>query len=140
MFNDDFGGNFDNFFDLVSSVFNAPVKDMYPYHVYLVKDKGLVIVCKTLGIAKENISVRLDKEKGAGYPILRVTGATENKKINFTNKVDLSIQLKLDADRIESLQYDVKDGLTTVYIKLKQNKPERSIEAKYVDGPADIDW
>lgn len=138
-FDDDFGSDFNALFNLVWNRFNAPVKDMQPYRAYVVEGKGLEIVCKTIGINKEDISVRLDKEKGAGYPTLKIQGSTEDKQIHFTNKVDLTIQLKVDADKIESVQYDSKNGLTTIYIKIKQ-EPKKSIEAKRIDDSADIDW
>jgi len=83
------------------------------------------------------------KEKGRAYPVLKIKGETTIKKINFKNTVDLSIILKLNSE-IEDVQYEVKNGLTLVYIRTvlpKEDLP--TIEAKLVDEDSDdsaLDW
>jgi len=132
----------DEFFDLFDGLwnrFNRPVLDQRPYKAYEVEGKGFIIVCNTLGIAKENITVRIEKEKGSAYPILKIKGATNLDKINFKNSIDLGIKLKLGCD-INSVNYEVKDGLTIIYLETKQAEKDK-IEATYIDdcGKA-LDW
>ena len=138
-FNDDFDGLFDDLFGGMWNRFNSPVKDMSPYKAYEIDGKGYVIVCKTLGIAKEDISVRVEKEKGQAYPVLKIKGETTIDKINFTNKVDLGIKLKIDK-MIENVNYEVKDGLTIIYLKTKAPIKDE-ISVNYIDdGGKSLDW
>lgn len=134
-------GNFDDFDDIFGRLynnFNRPVKDMKPFKAFKVDDKGYIIVCNTLGMNKDNLQVHIEREKGRPYPILKIKGETSIERINFTNSVDLGIQLKFD-EEIEEVHYEVKDGLTTVYIKLKEEVKEE-IKMKYLDDGTDIGW
>lgn len=135
----DFFDDFDNMFSNIWNRFNRPVKDQTPYSVYKATGKGYVIVCNTLGMDKNDLSVNIEKEKGRPYPILRIKGETKIEKINFHNSVDLAIQLKLE-DEIEDVNYELRNGLTIVYIKVKTVETPK-IEAKYIDdGSRSLDW
>jgi hypothetical protein len=61
------------------------------------------------------------------------------EKIDFENRVELTIRLILE-EKIENVAYDVKDGLTIVYIKVKRDKNDKEnvIEAKQVDENFDF--
>jgi len=138
--------NFDDFDDLFSQLFtgaysrfNTPVKDMQPFKAFAVEDKGYVVVCKTLGISKENITVNLTKEKGTNFRLLKISGETNLEKIDFRNKVDLGIRLKFE-EEIDSIQYEVKDGLTIIFIKTKQPEVKDEIKASYIEDSAGLDW
>lgn len=136
MFND-FDDLFDDFFSKAYSRWNSPVKDMQPFKAFYVDGKGYVVVCKTLGISKENIKVNVSKEKATNYRVLQISGESKLPKIDFENKVDLGIRLKFD-DEIEEIQYDVKDGLTTIFIKLKEKEqPKDNITVKYIEDSGD---
>lgn len=134
----DFFNEFDGLFDKMWNRFNRPVFDQKPYNVFDVPGKGFIVVCNTLGIAKENISVRIESEKGQGFPVLKIKGETDISKINFRNSIDLGIKLKLD-NPVESVSYEVKDGLTIIYLQTKKEEKEQ-ITAKYIDDSGALDW
>jgi HSP20 family molecular chaperone IbpA len=133
---EEFDKEFNKLFRLSFSNFNRPVKDMQPYRYHKV-DSGYIFVINTLGIGKSDISVKVMNEKGLPYPMLKVTGKTMMEKIQFENTVDFGILLGFQED-IEDVKYEVKDGLTIVYLKLKKAEPETKIEAKYVDEEFDF--
>ena len=138
-----FGSNsyfdeFDNMFNKVYNVFNRPVKDMKPFRTFQVDDKGFIIVCNTTGIDPDKITVKIEKEQGRPYPILKITGETKIERIDFENRVNLGIELRLDRE-IEKLSYEVKNGLTTVYIKLKGEQKD-VLSAQFIDKDDSLDW
>lgn len=129
--------DFDSFFDRAWNNFNRPVKDMYPYQAYKAEN-GYIIVCNTLGIDKKDISVGIEREKGTAYPVLKIKGKSELERINFENSVDLGILLKFRSD-IASVKYEVKNGLTIVYLKVEEpEKPQLS--AEYIEPGDDFDF
>lgn len=131
----DFFDEFADLFKLSFSNFNRPVKDMQPYR-YERTENGFIFIVNTLGINKNDILVEINVQQGDPYRYLHIKGSTEMEKINFKNSVDLAIRLRITED-IEELAYEVKDGLTIVYIKLKKGTmPE--IVAKYVESPEDL--
>ena len=131
--------NFDEFFNLMWNRFNRPVKDQYPCSVYSADGKGYVIVCNTLGMDKNDLSVKIEKQKGCPNPILHIKGATNLSKIQFNNTVDISIELRFE-HTIEEVNYEVKNGLTTVYIKCKEFNQDPGLSAKYIDSDDAFDW
>jgi HSP20 family molecular chaperone IbpA len=131
---DDFEGfhrDFNDLFNLVFSNFNRPVKDMQPYKVVR-KENGIIFVLNTLGINRDDIFVEISNKKGDPYRYLNVKGSTVMEKIDFKNNVDFSIRLKFD-DEITNLAYDVKDGLTVIYMKFKEVEPLKMIQARRID-------
>ena len=133
-----FDDEFNDLFNGLWNRFSRPVLDQTYYRAYSVPGKGFIIVCNTLGISKDDISVKIEKRKGDAYPILKISGETKLEKINFQNKIDLGIKLKFDRE-IESVSYEVKDGLTIVYLKTKTEEPEK-FEVKYADTSNTLDW
>lgn len=134
---------FDDFDDLFSKIwnnFNRPVLDQRPFKAISV-DKGYLIVVNTLGIDKSNLSVTLQNEKGRAYPILKVVGETKLEKINFQNKVDMGISLKIDDD-IKGISYKCENGLTTIFIETEPKQQiVNTIQAKLVDDDdGSLDW
>ena len=133
-----FFDDFNSMFDRITNQFTRPVKDQNPFSVYS-SDKGYVIVCNTLGLGKDDVKVNVAKEKGCAFPLLTIHGEKKIEKINFSNNVNLKIRLRLE-EEIESVTYEVKDGLTYVYLKTKVEKPD-TIEAVYKDDAgASLDW
>jgi HSP20 family molecular chaperone IbpA len=122
-FFDDFEREINNFFKLSFSNFNRPVKDMQPFQ-YQKTESGFAIAINTLGISKNDISVEVKTKKGDPYRYLHVSGKTKMEKFNFENNVNMAIRLLID-EEIEEVVYEVKDGLTIVYLKLKsESLPE----------------
>lgn len=127
---------FDSLFSKVWNNFSRPVADQYPFKT-IKKENGYVIVCNTLGLAKEDVQVNIESKKGSPYPILKVSGETAIENISFQNKVNLGIQLRMEQE-IESVKYEVKNGLTTIFIKTKSEDPVKNIKAEYSDGSLDF--
>lgn len=134
----DFFNDFDDIFSKMWNKFSRPVQDQTPYSVYVAPGKGYVVVCNTLGMDRNDLTVNIEKHKGSPYPTLRIKGETTLEKINFHNKIDMAIQLKLE-DSIESISYEVKNGLTTVFLKVKIEE-EPKIEARCIDDNEALDW
>jgi HSP20 family molecular chaperone IbpA len=131
-FFNEFERDLNNLFKMTFSTFNRPVKDMQPYKWYK-KDNGLVFVINTLGISKKDVSVQINTERGDPYRYLHVKGQTKMEKIDFENTVELAIRLIMD-DEIEDVSYDVRDGLTIVYLKLKKESKEPLLKAKAIES------
>jgi HSP20 family molecular chaperone IbpA len=134
-FFEEFEREFNNLFKMTFSTFNRPVKDMQPYR-YIKKENGYILVINTLGISKEDIKVQITTEKGDPYRYLHIKGATKLDKFDFENRVDLVIRLYM-VEEVEEFAYEVKDGLTVVYLKTKKN-PEESFQAKYIEDSTDL--
>lgn len=134
-FFDEFDREFNKLFRLSFSNFNRPVKDMQPYRLTRTEN-GLIFTINTLGIDKEDIVVQIKTQKGDPYRQLHVKGTTKMEKINFENNVELAIRLGFE-DEIEDVLYEVKNGLTVVYLKLRK-EPENKLEAKYIDEDFDF--
>ena len=136
----DFFDNFgDNMFNLMWNRFNRPVKDMQPTTIYRSEGKGYVIVVNTLGMDKNDLSVKIEKQKGRPNPILHVKGETNLEKIHYNNTVDVSLELRFEHE-IEDVSYEVKNGLTTVYIKCKEFNQDPGLTAKCIEDGDAFDW
>jgi HSP20 family molecular chaperone IbpA len=133
---DEFDREFNKLFRLSFSNFNRPVKDMQPYK-YIATENGFIFVINTLGINKSDLQVSLANEKGDPYPTLRIKGKTMMEKVKFENTVDLALRLVIE-EKVEEVAYEVKDGLTIIYLRLKKSEPENKIEAKLVDDNFDF--
>ena len=68
---------------------------MSPYKAYQIEDKGFIIVCNTTGIEPKDISVKIEKEQGRPYPLLKIMGESKIERINFENRVNLGIEVKI---------------------------------------------
>lgn len=134
-----FDDYFDDLFSKVWSNFSRPVLDQRPFNYYSC-DKGYIIVVNTLGIDKSNLSVTLEKEKGRPYPVLKIKGETNLKKINFKNSVNIGIELKLDTE-IKGLSYKCENGLTKILVETATPVAKNNtISGKLVDDDASLDW
>lgn len=132
-----FFNNSDNFFDDLFNTFNRPVKDVKPFNIYPVEGRGYIVIVNTLGIDKDKLKVSLKTANGRAYPTLTIQGETKIDKINFENKVNLSVILKIP-EKIENISYDSKNGLTSIYIETTKN-PEITMDAKSIEDGS-IDW
>lgn len=132
-----FFDNNDNFFDNLFNTFNRPVKDVQPFRMYAVDGHGYIVIVNTLGIDKDKLRVSLKTNTGRGYPTLTVQGETKIEKINFENKVNLSVILKIP-EKIESISYDSKNGLTSIYLKTSSSE-EKIMKAQSIEDGS-INW
>jgi len=137
---DNFFGDFDDLFTNLFNRFNRPVLDQRPISVFKEPGKGYIIVANTLGLNKDNVTVKLEQQKGRPFPILRIKGEAQIPNIDFHNSIDLGVSLNFE-NKIDGVSYTVKDGLTTVFLKVSVPEETNKIEAKYVDdGNSSLDW
>lgn len=129
---------FDDMFEKLRNSFTRPVMDQKPFSCYET-DGGFIITVNTLGIDPKNLNISLSYDKGRVYPTLKIKGETSIDSINFTNKVDLALLLKIDS-KIKDIQYKSENGLTRILVKL--DEPEvNTISAHYVGEDKDsTDW
>lgn len=137
----DFFDDFNSIFNALTNRFNRPVREVNGFTVFKSPGKGFVVVCNTLGINKDDLKVGIEKQKGRAFPILKVKGSTTIENIGFKNSVDLAIELKFDSE-IENINYKMENGLTIVYIKLKNLKEEKpQLKANFIDSAdTNFDW
>ena len=107
-------------FNKIWNNFNRPVADMHPFKA-IRKDNDWIIVVNTLGLSKEDVRISVDRKKGNPYPILKIEGSKKLEALDFENSISIGIQMNFDEDEIESIKYEVKNGLTTVLVKTKEN-------------------
>lgn len=106
--------------------FTRSTKDMYPYEI-IRKEKECTIVFNALGISKDNIQVTTDKVRGAEYIV--ISGEEKN---DVTGKsYSVNGRFSVDASEINSIEWNVKDGLLYVHVYFKQaEKPQINIKYK----------
>ena len=125
--------DFLNYFARTQNFFNTPVKDMDPTKAFRVDD-GYVVVCKTIGIAKDDIKITVENDhNGSRYPILRITGATKIEKIDFENNVNLAFAINC-REEVDKIDYTVKDGLTIIHLIVKKNDYSFNDKVQYNDS------
>lgn len=128
---------FNDFFDLLPDTlsWNRPFREVDGYSIINQKDgKGIIIVFNTLGVSKEDLKVSNNiKEKSVD---ISVQGKTHLDEINKDYEVKYSLRVTTKYnEKVEDVKYNVKDGLTFVYIKTKKDSLElgKKEETKYID-------
>lgn len=125
-----------DFFEKSNYFFNRPVKDMAPYSIYPAKS-GYILTVNTLGISKDDLEIKLLKQKNSKDRQLSIQGKTKIDKLNFENSINLTLQLKF-FEEIEDLTYECKDGLTLIYLKTKKEDDIQDVmTAKFLEGSID---
>lgn len=109
-----------DFFDLVLGNWNRPMKEVSGYKT-IETEKGYLLVVNALGINKSDLEIKLEGNT------LSIKGVTELKEIDFSNSV--SYKFKVGTDRLDSIEYDVKDGLAYIYLNIKHKQNEIEIKA-----------
>lgn len=94
--------------------FNSPVRDMSPT-AYYKKGSDYIIEVKTLGINESDICVKLDGN------ILTVSGESKNEYNDKSFNANIRVRLEKEiVDRIETIDYTSKNGVTYVFIHMKE--------------------
>ena len=125
--------DFRRLFDRIWSTFSTPVLDQKPQR-YFKTDRGYTLVVKTLGIAKEDLSITIEKKKSSPYRILKVQGKTSIEKLGIETSADMGFELCFN-EEIEKLSYTCRDGLTLINIDVKEEKTD-SLIGKYDETAA----
>ena len=145
---------FDNFFDSLSSSWNRMFKEKDGYAVLEAKDhKGFIVVFNTLGVSEKDIRVTTSDYSQTKYSdvrpstsvkskFIRVYGSTTIPELNDqTYTVNYELEFRSDIELESKVQYMVKDGLTIVYLKTKENITEsNSIDADNISNGGTFEW
>jgi len=95
--------------------FDRVTSNKKPYTIKKDNEK-CVIVHEALGISPEDIEVKVEKERGITYLVLK--GATKNKVTGDTYRFNSAFQI--DEDQVKSINKIAKDGLLYVVIEYKE--------------------
>jgi len=110
-------------FDLVFKRWERPVLEANGYKI-LNTDNGCLIVLNVLGISKEDL--KLDVKNG----FLSIEGKTEAKEIDFINSVNYKFNISQLKNKVESVDYELKNGLAYINLNYKKEK-EKEIKIVY---------
>lgn len=110
------------YFDLIWKNWTRPMLETSGYKITETKD-GFLILANTVGVSKDDLKLEL---KGS---MLSLNGKTSIVD-NFVNSVNYQWNIVDIKDRIKSVDYLCKDGLTYVYLVLKDYEAN-NIEIKY---------
>lgn len=103
--------------------FNRVTSVKRPYTIKNEESKA-TIVHEALGIQPEDISITLETVKGVTY--LFISGETKNE-VNNSN-YSIKSRFTIDADRVDHIEKEAKDGLLYIEIYLKEaQKPKINI-------------
>lgn len=137
-----FNFNFNELTDLAWGKYQRPFKEVERYRFYKKENKGYILVVNALGVSSEDIKVNITDGNATNpnkvYPRLSIVGETTDAYLGNKYSIDFSIYLKLN-EKVESINYDCKDGYCYVFIKTKQPEKTPEIEVKKVE-PGKIDW
>lgn len=110
----------DMLFDFIRDgyFFNSAVLDMKPAAFYK-KGKDYIVEVKTLGISADDVKLELNES------VLTVSGETKNEydEKSFNAKVGIKLGKQI-VDNIESIDYSTKDGITYVFLRMKETKED----------------
>lgn len=94
--------------------FNSSVRDMNPT-AYYKKGTDYIIEAKTLGIDGNDITVTLDNN------IITISGETQNEYGGKSFNANLRVKLEKEIiDGIDTIDYMSKNGITYVFIHMKE--------------------
>lgn len=114
-----------DFFDLIYKSWDRPIKEVKAYKV-LETEEGYLVVINALGIDKEDIQVQVLQNT------LHVNGKTVDEDIDFTNTVRYQFNVGKIVERLNKVEYTLKNGLLHVHLKLEQKK-KKDIKVEYKD-------
>lgn len=115
MFTNDFYEDFFNFGKVMDLAFNTGnTKDMNPAYWSKTED-GYKATCRTVGIAPEDVKVDFVNSK------IIVEGKTECEGDLYETKYKIPVSYVV-ASNIEKINYKTLNGMTYIYIRLKEPK------------------
>ena len=97
-----------------------------PYSIFE-KENSTVIVYTTLGVSKDNVKVTVESVGDDNYLVIKAKQTNEVTGTDF----EANGRFTIYPQKIESIDVDVKDGLTYITINRKENpKPNININFK----------
>lgn len=132
---------FDDFFDSISSSWNRFFKEKDGYTVLSEKNgKGYLVIFNTLGVSPQDIKVIFNDDVQHQSTFITVSGATTIPEINNQlYSINYEVAFK-HIQPIDNIQYKVRDGLTIVFIKTKENSADGGNIATSITDGKDFDW
>lgn len=106
--------------DEIVKSWTRPVQESYGYKFIRSKD-GYILIANTLGIDEKDLQLDLDRK------VFSLKGETKNEDIDFINKVNYRFDVSRLKEKIEKIEYEVKNGLTIVHFFV-ENSDEKKIE------------
>lgn len=115
----------DNIFDFFRDDFclNSSVIYTNPIVCYK-KEKDYIVEVKTLGVDKNDINVKL--EGNINNLRLVVSGESKNEYNDKPFNVNIKVRLRKEfLNDIENIEYTSKNGITYVFIRMKETHSDR---------------
>ena len=108
----------------VDGSYYRPMKEVQRYRIYNVDDKCAILVANTIGVAKEDLQVKVSGD------ILTIKGETENPDTNDKSSVDYSFRLSKEK-KVSKIQWKNADGFTYVYFYFEE---PAEVPVDYIEG------
>lgn len=118
--------------------FTRPFKEVDQARMYRhPENKGYILVVNALGIDNEHIKVEYKEATVTTLPTITVTGTQTNEFSQKTYSVNYSAGIRIK-EEIEDVVYDCKDGLCTIFFKIKQQDEREAVFARPISK--DFKW
>lgn len=111
----------DLLFGWVDGTYYRPMKEVQRYRIFNIDDNTSVLVANTLGVAKEDLSVKMSGD------MLTIQGETEQKDIGDKASVNYCFRLSKEK-KVKKINWRNADGFTYVYFHYEE--PE-DVEIEY---------
>jgi HSP20 family molecular chaperone IbpA len=102
---------------------DRPVREVKGWKATETED-GVLIVANALGIGKEDLKLELNKGT------LTLKGETEEKEIDFVNKVSYSWDISKYLSELQNIDYEARNGLVFIHLNLEEEKSNIKIKYK----------
>ena len=97
----------------VDGTFSRPMKEVQRYRIYNVDDNTCVLVANTVGVAKDDMEVKMSGD------VLTIDGETENTDIKEKSSVHYSFRLSKER-KVSKITWKNADGFTYVYFHFEE--------------------
>ena len=100
-------------FGWVDGSFYRPMKEVQRYRIYNIDDNTSVLVANTLGVAKEDLTVKMVGD------MLTIQGETAQADIDDKASVNYSFRLSKEK-KVSKIEWKNADGFTYVYFHYEE--------------------
>ncbi len=100
-------------FGWVDGSFYRPMKEVQRYRIYDIDDNTSVLVANTLGVAKDDLTVKMVGD------MLTIKGETEQPDIKDKASVNYSFRLSKEK-KVSNIEWKNADGFTYVYFHYEE--------------------
>lgn len=97
----------DLLFGWVDGSYYRPMKEVQRYRIYNVDDNTSILVANTIGVAKEDLTVKMSGD------VLTISGETEQKDIGDKASINYTIRLSKEK-KVSRITWRNADGFTYV--------------------------